>query len=114
MPGTEWVRLLLMYVDDYLETQPEEFRQRARELIARRRYKLGNEIVDDINDEDWGLNYTVDLLPDDNPPIRLVRVPWQKVTQRVDRDMLDMLKADPPDDLSALEEHPDDPPIDPH
>jgi hypothetical protein len=108
LPGAEWVPLLLTYVDDYLETQPEEFRERARWLIAQRRYKLGNEIVDDMNDEDWGLNYTVDLLPDDEPPIRLVRVPWQKVTQRVDSDMLDILKADPPDDLSAITDRPED------
>jgi hypothetical protein len=108
MPGTEWVRLLLAYVDDYLETQPEEFRERARELIRRRRYKLGTEVVDDYNDEDWDINYTADLLPDDGPPVRLVRVHHRKVLQRVDPAMLDMIEESPPDDLSAPEDRPED------
>jgi hypothetical protein len=105
----DWERLLLTYVDDHLETCSEAFQRRAHELINRGQYMTGTEVVDDFDDENWGTNYTFDLLPDDGPPIRLVRVVWSRLAAHRDTAMLDMLDADLPDDASALTDPPEGP-----
>jgi hypothetical protein len=98
----DWVRLLLTYVDDFLDRQSDEFRRKARDLIAMGKYRIRSEVIDDEHDENWGLNYVVELQPEDGPVIPLVMVRWSKVAVPSDRAMLDALDESPPDDVSSL------------
>ena len=75
----DWERLLLAYVDDHSDEQPEPYRQQGRDLIAAGKYQVVNELVEDYSDEDWGLCYVVELLPADGKVIRSARVHWRRL-----------------------------------
>lgn len=99
------LRLLRTYVLDEIETWPEDARTEALERIDQGQFRIDNEIVEDYDDEHWGLNYVVDVLMNDGRIVRVARVQASKITG-VDPQLLDATEQEPPDDPSSLVDPP--------
>jgi hypothetical protein len=61
-------RLLWVHAEEYLERQPAEFRQEARDLYAQGKYEITTKIVEDRVLPDSGLYYVLSVLPDGRLP----------------------------------------------
>jgi hypothetical protein len=95
------LRLLRTYVLDEIESWPPDARTEALARIDEGQYRISNTIVEDESDENWGLNYVVDVLMNDGRIVRVAQVHLSKV-QNADRGLLDAMEQEPPDDLSSL------------
>jgi hypothetical protein len=90
------LRIVQVYAERYLDRQPPEFQQQARNLIAQGKCKIDTKVIwepqDVTEDAELGNNYVYLVLPDDAPPIELACVGWSKIAT-ASSELLDVVGA---------------------
>jgi hypothetical protein len=101
------LRILLVYADQYLDSQPPECQRKGRDLIAQRMYRHDQHLSwgpQDVEEPaELGMNYVLILIPEDGPEITLPPVGWSK-TATADKALLDAWTSGVPADLRSLTE----------
>jgi hypothetical protein len=97
-------RTILAYVREHLKKQPKKDRENAERLIDTGKYRIRSHIVDDLDADNGGLVYVLDLLPDDGPAIPLVTVQLSKVATADEGLLEGKLDESPHNDPSARTE----------
>ena len=86
------LRILRVYAERYLDSQPAEFQRKARDLIAQGKCKIDIKVIwdpqDVTEDAELGHNYVYWVLPEDGPPIELAVVGWSKIAT-ASKELLD-------------------------
>jgi hypothetical protein len=97
------LRILRVYAERYLDSQPAEFQRKARDLIAQGKYGMTDRVIYDSQDveqdAELGDNYVYWVLPEDGPPIELAVVGWSKIAT-ASKELLDAWGRGAPDDAS--------------
>ncbi len=103
------LRILRVYAERYLDSQPAEFQRKARDLIAQGKYGMTDRVIYDSQDveqdAELGDNYVLGP-PRGWPTDRARGGGWSKIAT-ASKELLDAWGRGAPDDASSLTEEED-------